>query len=215
FHADVRHVGSRSKSRRSQRMEFLWVRWFGRDFTHSSGWKAKRLDRLGFMPSIGENGDEGAFGFLDPDVVIRASHIIPAFRYGKTSDLLPKSIARRPEDENWDYVYYYVNCFVDRDMFMRYFETAVGHRTAHKTSPGTGEGGSTDADDEMDVDDDPSAPQPSAEDDAADAEEGSEHSDSDESDLEDEREMDEDEEDEAGIGENDEDILDLAGYDEL
>ncbi|KAJ6490960.1 hypothetical protein C8R45DRAFT_195539 [Mycena sanguinolenta] len=109
FHADVRHVGTRSRTSRTVRMQFLWVRWFGRDLSHKSGWKAKRLDRLGFIPAIGEDADDGAFGFLDPDLVIRAAHIIPAFRYGKTADLLRKSIARRPEDEDKDYVYYYVN----------------------------------------------------------------------------------------------------------
>ncbi|KAJ7315108.1 hypothetical protein DFH08DRAFT_926901 [Mycena albidolilacea] len=102
FHADIGHLGPKSKSRRPKRMEFLWVRWFGRDLSHKSGWKAKRLDRLGFIDSA----DPAAFGFLDPAEVIRASHIVPAFRYGRTSDLLPKSIARRPEDDDQDYIYY-------------------------------------------------------------------------------------------------------------
>ncbi|KAF7374197.1 GLOBIN domain-containing protein [Mycena sanguinolenta] len=220
FHADVRHVGPRSRSSRSVRMEFLWVRWFGRDLNHKSGWKAKRLDRLGFIPAIGESADDGAFGFLDPDLVIRAAHIIPAFRYGKTSDLLPKSIARRPEDEDEDYVFYYVNCFVDRDMFMRYFGTAPGHRIVQSTSIGAAEGGSSDADDEMDVDDDSPTHRASVDDvipgpDVADPDEEPEHSDSDKSDLEDDEDAEGEDEDEAGLGENDEEISDLAGYDEL
>ncbi|KAJ7325435.1 hypothetical protein DFH08DRAFT_1028214, partial [Mycena albidolilacea] len=102
FHADIGHLGLKSKSRRPKHMEFLWVRWFGRDLSHKSGCKAKRLDRLGFVDSA----DPAAFGFLNPAEVIRASHIIPAFRYGRTSDLLPKSIARHLEDEDQDYTYY-------------------------------------------------------------------------------------------------------------
>jgi len=33
FHAQVRHIGPRSSSTEIRRMDFLWVRWFGRD-TH-------------------------------------------------------------------------------------------------------------------------------------------------------------------------------------
>ncbi|KAK7021271.1 hypothetical protein R3P38DRAFT_3543752 [Favolaschia claudopus] len=100
----------------------------------SSGWKACRLHRVGFV----DFDDGGAFGFLDPSEVIRAAHIIPVFHYGCTSDLLPPSIARRPEQSDSDFHFYYINCFVDRDMFMRYCEHAVGHRTTvfGASSPG-------------------------------------------------------------------------------
>ncbi|KAF7335684.1 GLOBIN domain-containing protein [Mycena venus] len=44
FHASVRHVGPLSKNRTKVHwMEFLWVRWFGRDLSHPGGWKYKRL----------------------------------------------------------------------------------------------------------------------------------------------------------------------------
>lgn len=105
FHVEIRHVGPKSNTRKPVRMEFLWVRWFGRDLSYKAGWKAKRLHRLGFIDSA----DGGAFGFLDPAEVIRGAHIIPAFHYGRTTDLLPKSIARRPEENHEDYLYYYVN----------------------------------------------------------------------------------------------------------
>jgi hypothetical protein len=105
FHAQIRHVGENSSNRRPVRMEFLWVRWFGRDMTHSAGWKPKRLHRLGFIDAA----DGGAFGFLDPTEVIRGAHLIPAFHYGRTDRLLPPSIARRPEEKDQDYIYYYVN----------------------------------------------------------------------------------------------------------
>ncbi|KAG6853156.1 hypothetical protein C0991_006486 [Blastosporella zonata] len=69
--------------------------------------------------------DPGAYGFLNPDKVIRGAHIIPAFYYGPTEEF-PPSLACA-EDKNDDWVYYYVNMFVDRDMYMRYTGGGVGH----------------------------------------------------------------------------------------
>ncbi|KAJ7311653.1 hypothetical protein DFH08DRAFT_973751 [Mycena albidolilacea] len=192
FHADIGHLRPKSKSRRPKRMEFLWVCWFGRDLSHKSGWKAKRLDRLGFI----DLADPATFGFLDPAEAIHTLHIIPAFHYG------------------------FVNCY----MFMQYFETAVCHRTASTTPPCKAQ--DKDNEEEMNVDEneehlvvvDP-VPQPLDEniprcDVPGDPLEGEcEGSDSEESSLE--EEVEEEEEDGAGIGENDEEILDLAGYDKL
>jgi hypothetical protein len=84
-------------------MELLFVRWFGRDVSFSAGWSAKRLHRLGFLRGA------AAFGFVDPDVVIRGVHLIPAFDHGHTDDLLPESFVRREADSNLDWVYFYVN----------------------------------------------------------------------------------------------------------
>jgi hypothetical protein len=101
FHANVRHVGPNSTSSEPQKMEFLWVRWFGRDLTYRAGWRAKRLHRLGF-------DEQDPFGFLDPNVVIRGVHLIPAFAHGRTSEKLPPSIARQPSENDEDWIYYYV-----------------------------------------------------------------------------------------------------------
>jgi len=60
--------------------DFLWVRWFAHDVTAPSGWAAKRLPRVGFY----DGDDESAFGFLDPDMVVRGVQLIPAFKYGRT-----------------------------------------------------------------------------------------------------------------------------------
>jgi hypothetical protein len=85
-----------------QRIDFLWVRWLGIDPDHSSGWAAKGLDRVGFVP----HEDPEAFGFLDPSCVIRAIHLIPAFAHGRTMTLCPESVARDPEG---DWEFFYVN----------------------------------------------------------------------------------------------------------
>ncbi|KAF7341461.1 GLOBIN domain-containing protein [Mycena venus] len=134
FHASVRHVGPLSKNRtKVHRMEFLWVRWFGRDLSHPGGWKYKRLHRVGFLDA--SEPDSGAFGFLDPAEVIRAAHLIPAFHFGRTSRYLGTTVARMYHGEDQqDYNYYYVNPFVDRDMFMRYSDDAVGHVTRRKAA---------------------------------------------------------------------------------
>ncbi|THG93150.1 hypothetical protein EW026_g8010 [Hermanssonia centrifuga] len=126
FHADVQHVGPTSKSTESQRVDFLWVRWFGRDMHVRAGFPARRLHRIGFV-SDDEDTNSPSFGFLDPAQVIRGVHLIPAFEYGKTLELLGPSIVRPSSDDDEDWVYYYVNMFVDRDMFMRYLGGGVGH----------------------------------------------------------------------------------------
>ena len=90
-----------------QRVDFLWVRWFGRDVSFNAGWKARRLHRIGFLKA----SQCDAFGFLDPSLIIRGAHIIPAFAHGQTDDLLhpPLSVARMPLNENCDWRYYYIN----------------------------------------------------------------------------------------------------------
>lgn len=88
-----------------QTKEVLWIRRFRRDSTYRAGFAKKRLHRLQFLPA----GDPDAFGFLDPDDVIRGAHLIPAYRYGRTSELLEGESFGRLEGELDDWRYYYVN----------------------------------------------------------------------------------------------------------
>lgn len=141
FHALVQQVGLGSTSA-YEHMDFLWVRWYGLDVRVRSGFKAHRLHQIGFL----DGNDLGAFGFVDPQDLIRAVHLIPAFKFGKTSSLLSQSIARREDEGGEDYERYYVNMyvfyalfwydltnmlcgprFVDRDMFMRFCGLGPGH----------------------------------------------------------------------------------------
>ncbi|KAL0569737.1 hypothetical protein V5O48_012225 [Marasmius crinis-equi] len=126
-----------------QHMEFLWVRWLGVEPGYRDGRKFARLPKIGFVPAE----DEMAFGFLEPDAVVRASHLIPQFSAGRTQDLLKTTgpTAARSPTECDDWVNYYVNIFVDRDMFMRYRGGGIGHRSAAQSS----------ATESMDVDDEP------------------------------------------------------------
>jgi len=107
FHVYVRYLGGQSRSRTSQRIDFLWVHWFCRDSNHNSGWAAQQLHRIGFFDAH-EVGAE-AFGFIDPHHVIRVVHLIPAYNYHYMHSLLPPSIARQPCELNADFCWYYVN----------------------------------------------------------------------------------------------------------
>ena len=104
FHTQVLHTGPKSRTSEPQRMEFLWVRWFGLDQKQPSGWRAKRLHRVGFV----DGEDEAAFGFLDPEQVIRAVHLMPAFHHGRGTSNLKPSIARPLTEKDEDWVFYYI-----------------------------------------------------------------------------------------------------------
>ncbi|KAF7795294.1 hypothetical protein EIP86_006448, partial [Pleurotus ostreatoroseus] len=79
FHANVVYTGPGSTTRQPQRMEFLWVRWFGIEPGTENPWKRLRLPLVGFVP----DDELGAFGFLDPQHVIRGVHMILAFSFGR------------------------------------------------------------------------------------------------------------------------------------
>ncbi|KAG2742925.1 hypothetical protein P692DRAFT_20811012 [Suillus brevipes Sb2] len=134
FHALVyyRDPGGNPSTYDPVQVDFAWVRWFGRDLGHRAGWKAKRLHRVGFIPSE----DPGAFGFIDPKNIIRGVHLIPAFAFGHTSEYLSPSIIRHPSDNDEDWTYFYLNMFVDRDMLIRFRGGGVGHRTTRKATDG-------------------------------------------------------------------------------
>jgi hypothetical protein len=106
FHAKVMHSGPKSRNRLVQYMEFLWVRWYGIQPGYRWGLKGARLPKIGFIPDT----DDGAFGFIDPSLVIRGCHLVPCFASGRTSALLQTSTltaARRP-DEVDDWANFYV-----------------------------------------------------------------------------------------------------------
>jgi hypothetical protein len=76
--------------------DILWVRWYHCDTSYRAGFKRKRLHRVEFIPS----DDPNAFGFLDPNEVVRAAHLIPAFHHGATESLLPGLSVARAEGKS-------------------------------------------------------------------------------------------------------------------
>ena len=108
FHANIVHTGSAATNRSVQHVEFLWVRWFGMPGDHRYGLKAARLPKIGFVPE--DDSESMPFGFLDPSLVIRGCHLIPAFHDGRTTSLLAASqTLGRPVGQTDDWAYYYVN----------------------------------------------------------------------------------------------------------
>jgi len=101
FHMQVRHIGPCSNSTEIQRIDFLWVQWFGCDMDYCAGWKRKRLHRLGFL------SDDGAFGFLDPNHIIRGVHLIPGFALGKTPTYLGPLITCQDSENHKDWYRYF------------------------------------------------------------------------------------------------------------
>ena len=81
----------------------LWVRWY--EVVDSdpgfSGWDSSTLDMLHFSPLHQDN----SFGFVDPEVVLRGCHILPAFSKGKWE---PNVNVSRSAKDNKDYLLYYV-----------------------------------------------------------------------------------------------------------
>jgi hypothetical protein len=143
YHVNVIYTGTGMLDYTPRRLDFLWVRWYQYSNERSIRWNDYKLDALHFLPVSSEH----AFGFVDPQDVLRTCHIFPAFKYGKRHfDGI--SISRCAKD-GADWRQYLANrcvhpccdasChqpafrFVDRDMMMRYhWGLAIGHIYTHK-----------------------------------------------------------------------------------
>ncbi len=94
------------------RMDVLFVRWFGFDSADGqSGWGAQRMHTVGFLPDTNSHGP--AFGFLDPEEVIRMVHLIPAFSFVRVNNLMtgPSMAVCAPHPDG-EYPVYYVAMYV-------------------------------------------------------------------------------------------------------
>lgn len=108
FHVKVRYYGPGSTSHEAKQMNVLFVRWFGRCVNSPAGFAARRLHIVGFI----EGGDPDAFGFVDPDVVLRGVHLIPSFAHGLTDEYLGPSFVRAETEDHIDWKYFHVNMWV-------------------------------------------------------------------------------------------------------
>ncbi|THU93782.1 hypothetical protein K435DRAFT_669587 [Dendrothele bispora CBS 962.96] len=127
FHADVKYG-----KQPYRQMDFLWVRWFVNDACQDKfDLRKRKLPRVHFIDAL----DDCAFGFVDPNNVIRAAHLIPAFHFGRTKSYMGQSVlGRRESDGNEDWVKFYVGVFSDRDMFARFVPgLGLGH-SFHRTN---------------------------------------------------------------------------------
>ncbi|KIM62392.1 hypothetical protein SCLCIDRAFT_119752, partial [Scleroderma citrinum Foug A] len=121
FHANVIYTGPRSIDYLPQRVEFLWVWWFDLQCPALS-WEDSTLDKGRFLPMHQPH----AFGFVDPNDILRCCHLIPSFVDGR---LHSDGTTLSREVGNGDvWRSYYVNRFVDCDMMMRYhLGLGMGH----------------------------------------------------------------------------------------
>ncbi|GAB1521542.1 hypothetical protein RhiTH_004639 [Rhizoctonia solani] len=115
-----------------RREDFVHVRWlyYDTDKARQGGWDECRLDHIGYEQCCTDQDLLDSFDFVHPSDIIRAVHLIPDFRSGSSGTLLSfaESVAHDSKDpEHWDWKYYYVNRFVDRDMLMRYLGGGIGH----------------------------------------------------------------------------------------
>lgn len=103
FHANIIYTGPGSRGRQSQRMEFLWVRWYEVLEAETTGWSNNQLDRLRFPPVA----QKDAFGFVNPSDVIRGCHILPRFSLGQRQGYGGGLSFSGKDSEDW--VEYYMN----------------------------------------------------------------------------------------------------------
>jgi hypothetical protein len=93
FHANIRV----SDNFDVERMDFLWVHWFGRDPDHPGGFDKHRLHCIGLLDPTSPT----SFGFLNPQDVLRGVYLIPAFSTGRVP--VPSSADNNGTD--WDRFY--------------------------------------------------------------------------------------------------------------
>ncbi|KAJ3526631.1 hypothetical protein NMY22_g10092 [Coprinellus aureogranulatus] len=124
YHADVTILDEACRNpEKRARVEFLWVRWFGRlaadeNGNRIPGLEEGRLQRVAFIDTDIENS--GAFGFVDPEDVILLVHMVPAFAYGRTTEYMGLQLRVMRERR-------IKTGFSDRDMVMRFCGGGPGH----------------------------------------------------------------------------------------
>ena len=86
-------------------VQMAWVRWFKLDKHLPSGFSSLRYPSVSFY----ESHEPDAFGFVHPDEIIRAVHLIPSFRSGKTTEYLSVPSKAHLETEGQDWKHFNVN----------------------------------------------------------------------------------------------------------
>jgi hypothetical protein len=89
FHCDIVHNDNGTLTAPIP-LSFLWVRRFCLDHSFTGGFKRKWVHCIEFLNKQAAD----AYGFVDPDEVIRASHLIPAFCHGPTNAVAYTTLGR-------------------------------------------------------------------------------------------------------------------------
>ena len=94
----------------SATLQMAWVCWFKLNIpVGPSGFHSLRYPSVSF----GESNDPEAFGLVHPEEIIRAIHLIPAFKSGCTAEYLEGPTKGRPESEHDDWRHYNINMWVE------------------------------------------------------------------------------------------------------
>ena len=104
YHVNVVYTGEGNTNFLPRRLDFLWVRWYELE----DRLDMSRLHRLSFPPT----SDSHSFGFLDPDNVLRACHIIPVYQEGLACQIGPGLSCCGQEHDHTDWNSYNVNRWV-------------------------------------------------------------------------------------------------------
>jgi hypothetical protein len=105
FHAEVQYMGLHPSDLRPKHTEFLWVKWLEPVYAYAHGRKNANLPKLGFVP----DSDEFSIGFLDPSLILRGCHLMPAFSDGRIANF--SALRSSPEARTgffYDWKHYYV-----------------------------------------------------------------------------------------------------------
>jgi len=108
FHVEVTNSGPNSLLTKDEpaMLQMAWVRWFKLDTSQGpSGFCSLRYPTLSFH----RGNEPDAFGFIHPDDIIRAVHLIPSFKAGSTDEYLDGPSKGRLEGEVTDWKYFSVN----------------------------------------------------------------------------------------------------------
>ncbi|KAL5476569.1 hypothetical protein ACEPAI_3249 [Sanghuangporus weigelae] len=124
FHVDIAYHGPGSISHSFRRMDVAWIHWYQYVSDQPFRFLQMRLPELQLL----HYKDPNAFGFINPDLIIRGAHIIPRFSHGYSKDPLLPFPSRPSSFDHKQYKLYYVNIFVDRDMILRYLGGGIGHK---------------------------------------------------------------------------------------
>ncbi|KAG2045967.1 hypothetical protein BDR06DRAFT_1040545 [Suillus hirtellus] len=127
YHVNVTYIGPGIIRYHSHRIDFLWVRWY--QYVDEGSSQCPSLDRVCFPPMA----ELDAFGFVDPNDILRCCHAIPQFSQ-HLRHLDGKGVSHCAQDQ-LDWKFYYINRFVDHDMFMWYqWGLGVGHTYTHTST---------------------------------------------------------------------------------
>ena len=112
FHVNIKNNGPNSMLERDVEVSVpvVWIRWLKLDqeALRQSGFHSLRYPSVSFY----DRDHPDAFGFVHPDEIVRAVHLIPRFKFGRTGEHLDGTSRAQPEAEGEDWKHFNVNMWV-------------------------------------------------------------------------------------------------------